>query len=489
MAMSPLWRTRFATIAAGLLAVWIGGAVASESLLLPSVVAGAMLVAILVALQPLPIPTLLLGLVCVGYIAGNRGFAQLSLSSRLPLLPAETVLLISAGFLLVKAALTKRLPFRRDTLNVLVLGWMVVASVRLFHDVRVFGAMAIRDYAMVYYAAFFFLGQAAAGELAGRRFVERCLLAGCVLLGLVYPLFVTFPDFFLTRLTVRQVPLIFFKGDLAGTFLAIGSVLCFLRFETKRSWLALGCSIAFAAGTVLTNNRASLLALFAAAALLAVARRWRFAALQLAAGAAAAVVLVLVAQVQHKTWRETPLLGVYERVSSVFDPLGQRTYSAADAANKGDNNLFRMVWWRTVIDETIDGGPVFGLGFGADLAERFVQEYYSDSPEEFSTRSPHNILLTVFARTGAVGLVPFLAIIGVVIVQTIKAARRDVSATGPWLVGCALFVSACFGVVLEGPMGAVVFWTALGAANAAGDQGTTSNLHSEARLVTERTEL
>jgi hypothetical protein len=178
------------------------------------------------------------------------------------------------------------------------------------------------------------------------------------------------------------------------------------------------------------------------------------------------VVLVLVAHVQHKTWRDTPLLGVYERVSSVFDPLGQGTYSAADAANKGDNNLFRMVWWRTVIDDTLHGGPVFGLGFGADLAERFVQEYYSDSPEEFSTRSPHNIVLTVFARTGAVGLVPFLAIVGVVLVRTVKSARRDLASTGPWLVGCALFVSACFGVVLEGPMGAVVFWTALGLANA-----------------------
>jgi hypothetical protein len=30
----------------------------------------------------------------------------------------------------------------------------------------------------------------------------------------------------------------------------------------------------------------------------------------------------------------------------------------------------------------------------------------------------------------------------------------------------AIFGSACFGVVLEGPMGAIVFWTLLGVANA-----------------------
>ena len=433
---------------------------------MPSIIAGAMIAVILAALQPLPIPTLLLGLTCIGYLVGNRGFAQLSLSARLPLLPAETVLLVSAAFLAARGALRREVPFRRDALNVLVLVWIVVSSVRLYHDVRTFGVMAIRDYATVYYAAFFFLGQEAARDAAGRRYLHRCLWVGCVLLALVYPLFVAFPDFFLATMTVRQVPLVFFKGDLAGTFLAVGSLLFYLRFEAGRSWLALGASLAFAAGTVLTNNRASLLALLAATAVLACARRWRFALLQLAAGISAAVLLLVIAQVQHRSWRETPLLGVYERVASVFDPQGRGTYTAEAAANKGDNNAFRLVWWRTVVEDTAAANPVFGLGFGADLAERFVQEYYPDSTEEFNTRSPHNILLTVFARTGLVGLLPFIAIIGVVIVRTTRAARRDSEASGPWLAACALFVSACFGVVLEGPMGAVVFWTMLGLANA-----------------------
>ena len=35
-----------------------------------------------------------------------------------------------------------------------------------------------------------------------------------------------------------------------------------------------------------------------------------------------------------------------------------------------------------------------------------------------------------------------------------------------WLGGWGIFTSACFGVVLEGPMGAVVFWTILGLASA-----------------------
>jgi hypothetical protein len=36
---------------------------------------------------------------------------------------------------------------------------------------------------------------------------------------------------------------------------------------------------------------------------------------------------------------------------------------------------------------------------------------------------------------------------------------------GWWSVAWVMLTSGCFGVVLEGPMGAVVFWTALGMAN------------------------
>ena len=38
---------------------------------------------------------------------------------------------------------------------------------------------------------------------------------------------------------------------------------------------------------------------------------------------------------------------------------------------------------------------------------------------------------------------------------------------GMWIGAWVVFVSACFGVVLEGPMGAVLFWVMLGAANGA----------------------
>jgi O-antigen ligase len=210
-----------------------------------------------------------------------------------------------------------------------------------------------------------------------------------------------------------------------------------------------------------------MLGLAIATVVLLLGRRWRFAAAQAIGGAIAAVVLLVFAYVQNESWEQTPVHGVYERVVSLADPMGKRTYSDTQSFNKGDNNLFRAVWWQAVFDETVTISPWLGLGYGYDLAERFIREYYPESGEDFSTRSPHNILLTTFARTGLVGLVPYLVISALIMVRALRAARRDLETGAWWAAACVILVSACFGVVLEGPMGALVYWTVLGVANAA----------------------
>jgi O-antigen ligase len=209
-----------------------------------------------------------------------------------------------------------------------------------------------------------------------------------------------------------------------------------------------------------------MLGLAAAAVWLALGRRWRFGATLLGAGAAASIVILAVAFVTHTPWKKTPLYEPYESVMSIVDVTGQRIYEGKDTSSKGDNNLFRRVWWQAVLEETIEGNPSFGLGFGYDLADRFVREYYPEDSEEFSARSPHNFLLTIFARMGAVGLALFQAVLGVVAVRTWRAVRAGPELAAPWCAAWAIFTSACFGVVLEGPMGAVVFWTLLGVADA-----------------------
>jgi O-antigen ligase len=471
MTLTPIWRSRLYATGAAFVAVWMGTAIAHQEFALPALFALALAALALHWVQPLPLPTLVLGGVVCGYLIGNRGFAQISPVNFFPLFPAELALLVGVTFLVVQSALRRELPFQRDALNAVLLVWLIIGTGRLFHDVRSYGFSALRDFALVYYAVFFFLAQHAARDAAGRRFLHRCLLVGCAVLLPLHLLYKVFPDFFLGTLTFRGAPLIFYKGDLAGTFLAAGSLLFFLRFESGgRGWQA-ALSLALAAGALASNNRASMLGLVAAVALLFVAGRRRFAFTLGAAGLAAALVLILAANLSNSRWEKTPLYGVYERALSVFDPFGQRNYSGEDTYHKGDNNLFRAVWWRAVYNDTMAENPWLGLGWGRDLADRFLREYYPNDGDEFSTRSPHNVLLTLFGRLGLTGLLPFLFLIAVLLRGAFRAARAGPSdATALWGVAVIILVSACFCVVLEGPMGAVVFWTALGLANGTSDE-------------------
>ena len=467
MPLTPAWRTRTNTAAAVALALVLGAQIAQGMLFWPMFCAGGLLVLVLARAQTLPVNTVLLGLLTIGYFVGNRGFAQLSVFGSFPLLPAELVLLVAGGIVVVQSAWRHEMPVRREALNLAILAWIVIASARLYLDLRVYGFAALRDYATVYYAAFFFLAQEAGRTAAGRRFLHGCLLTGGGLALISFALFQAFPDFLFHTLTVRGVPLIYFKGDLAGTLLAVGGVLFFLIYEERRAWWALALSLVLTTTMVATNNRASLLGLAVAVAFLAVGGRWRFAVFQGLTALGAALVLLLAAYARNQPWQQTPLYNVYERAVSLTDPLGQHNYSGDETYNKGDNNLFRLIWWRITLKETVRTSPWFGLGWGYDLAEPFAQVYYPDGSDDFTARSPHNLVITLFARTGIVGLAPFLAVLALIAVRTVRAVRRGSNmAAALWCADWVILISACFGVVLEGPMGAVVFWTILGMASA-----------------------
>ena len=107
---------------------------------------------------------------------------------------------------------------------------------------------------------------------------------------------------------------------------------------------------------------------------------------------------------------------------------------------------------------------MFGLGFGHDLARNFLQEYYAESQDDFTARSPHSILVTLFARTGVVGFTAFLIVIGLMIRRTWRERRTESEAFSAWCASWVILTSACFGVVLEGPMGAIPFWILVGLA-------------------------
>ena len=67
-------------------------------------------------------------------------------------------------------------------------------------------------------------------------------------------------------------------------------------------------------------------------------------------------------------------------------------------------------WWRLLANQTLFQHPLTGAGFGADISSEFARDYLGVGASDFTARSPHNVLLTVFARSGFAGMLPFLAV-------------------------------------------------------------------------------
>lgn len=469
--MSPRTRSVIGGVSAGLLALVGGVGIANENYLIAAACSAVIFWALAEKFGGAYPDAWLLAGALFGYIAGNRGFAQLQLAPGLPLFPAEAALLAAGLALLVRLARKRAHAFHHDALNYAIIAWLVLGTARLPLDSPRHGFFAVRDYAMVYYAAFFFLGQAYAGHTESARLLSRVITAACLALPPLATAFRFFPQFFIETLTVRGNPVIFYKDDLLATLFAAAFFWLWTRWEVTRGrlWLVpIAASLLMIATTA--SPRAAMVAVAGVTGLWLLARRWRVAAAQGAIIGAAALGAVALVVVGNRDIRESAAYPAYENVVSIFDYRATGSYGARQSGDPGDNNRFRIVWWRAVAEETVEENPVFGLGFGHDLAARFLADYGLLQADDFSARSPHSMIMSVFGRLGFAGLVGWLAIAGAMVALMSRALRTgSADRRGFASVAWVIWISACFGVVLEGPMGAVVFWTALGLANAAPD--------------------
>lgn len=466
--MKLVWRDTTITVVAVGLAVCLGAMLADGALALPMTIAAMCAGFILVSLVRQKIDAIVLGFLLIGYIVGNRGFAQLTVVPSMPLLPAEIGLAIGGACLVWRCARDKTLPWDRTALDYVLLAWILFGVARFLFDLPRFGFIALRDFAMVYYAAFFFITGRFCEEDRTRRFLLKCLLLASAALPFVLALTELFPGFFLDTLQVHGAPLIFFKGDLAPTFLATAGILLFLCAPIPHRTWARPLAVGMIAWVFTTDNRSSAVGVLVALSWLALSRFRRFVWLQLTVLGLGLLLLVGFAYFTENAWASQKSRNIIERAMTVVDFTGRFEYQQAHSVSKRGNNQFRWVWWRTVTDETLAQNPSLGLGFGYDLARGFLQEYEPELGTDFTARSPHNILITVFARMGFVGFAMFAGILGVLTHRTWRAVRTPFSDpvhVAVWVAPWVILVSACFGVVLEGPMGAVVFWSVLGLAN------------------------
>jgi hypothetical protein len=320
---------------------------------------------------------------------------------------------------------------------------------------------------MVCYAAFFFLAQACVGQVSAQQLLRKGLSATFVVLPAIAAVEQLFPQFFLTHLTFRGVPFIFHKSDLLAAYLAAGFFWLWTRYEKthRRIWLLPAAANLLMLGTT-ASARAAMVALVLVTLMWVVARRWRIAAAQALVVGAAVCAVIFVSSLTNKNLQQTVVYKTYEHSLSLFDLRGTGTYVNEESGNPGLNNRFRLTWWKTVAEDVGAQSPVFGLGFGYDLAARFLVEYDLIAAEDFTTRSPHSMIMSVFGRMGALGLAAWLAVAVGMGYLTYRCFHvGDFDAIGLICIAWVLWFSGCVGVVLEGPMGAVVFWIVLGLAN------------------------
>ena len=464
--MDPTVTRRMILGCGGIAALVVGWQIAQGRVVLALALAGGICLLLLNRALKVTVDAWIMGLVILGYLVGNRGFAQISVPG-LPLFPAEVALGLGVTFLVWRSARTRTFPVQRDALHFSVLAWIAIGAVRLPFDFKVHHFMAVRDFAIIYYALFFFLVQAWCEDPEAKQWLRRCLIAGLVLAAPVFWAFNLWPEFFTEKLVLGEIPLIYVKGDVAGGFMAAAALWCAQRYtQSKRIWW-----LVFAGGglvgVALSNSRAALAGFMVGVVWLIIAHCWSTLRTIVGLSGAGLLALVALAAFSPAPVQQSRLYRIYESFASMVDVHGERAYRSDELSDKPDNNRFRLIWWKVAIAETLETSPWIGQGFGYDLADTFVRTYYSGTNDQFAVRSPHNFVVTVLSRMGAIGGCALAILIGAMALKTFGAGREANANPnfGAWLTVWVVFTTACFGVVLEGPMGAVVFWSALGLAD------------------------
>jgi hypothetical protein len=268
------------------------------------------------------------------------------------------------------------------------------------------------------------------------------------------------------------IPILFVKaGDfgvqLAGvaTFVLVGLAGSHWKPKSKRTWLEWAWWMAWLGGVVVcgAGSRGALLSIFVAIGTVLLLRpntRWWKPALVSVVFA----FLFVASDIRIDAGQEREV-----SARQIMMNLRSITGGGRTDGNLEGTRAWRLQWWRDIVDYTVHG-PYFwtGKGFGVNLAD---DDGYQGTVHDIPNRSPHNILMTVLARSGVPGALIWTLLqgmFGVLLLSAYLRARRaglewwarvDLWILSYWL---AFLVNGAFDVFLEGPQGGIWFWSLIG---------------------------
>jgi hypothetical protein len=418
----------------------------------------------------------LLGLLVLGLFGGylilNRNFAELHLPfGSLPIYVGEVVLILALPW-----AFTREADWRtviNQPFFMALFAWQAYCAGRLLAGGLAYGVDALRDSAIWYYGFFAVVGFTLWPRVPRRTWMAFFGVSFMALIGVSLVYAIKGPPSIPIPWSDPTLPVKVDRADVMSVGL-VASATFFLLAIPGRAWfLGRVLLAAVCLGLLLPLEVRAASVGFALLFVILIAQgRWR-AVVPLAVLPVAAVAVVLVFGV--------PLAGRYASDSS--GGLVARQLSTLSAVFEGqatssdptvDTAAWRVAWWSALIKET-SGEPqsiITGLGFGTDLtapleAQFGVQVDDTGRP----VRSPHNFLITLFARTGIIGL-GLWGLAQCLWMGSVFSAVRRARAAGLdedadlllWMAGYVLLilVAATLGVVLEGPYGAIPYYLLMG---------------------------
>ena len=418
---------------------------------------------------------LVLGILLFGYIVGQSGFGHFSISPRKGIYLGEIGLLICLGATIPRIAFTREKLIPKQPLAWAILTLIAIGTFRFVYDIRhsTNEVEVVRDFATIYYAVFFFIAFNVCRHPGSRLFLRRAITVALICSIFVSSVFFVVPSVF-NHLIVHGRPIIEPRGDLTGSFMGFGCVCFFLLSQATRHqirWTVL--SFASFVALLLPLSRATFLGFAAAVIILMLSGETKFLLRLAVFGVIGIMILTPILLTVKKTGEDTYATRLRDKILSIVEPFGAKHAFSSEAGEvAAGNNEFRAAWWKSVIDETNEKSPIVGMGFGYDLAKRFLRSYTNPlNPYEFDTRSPHSIILTVYGRMGIVGILAFFLVVFYIFRSALRCAaaiRRRKTPTidiALWCGVIAILITSCFGVMLEGPMAAIVFWSLLGMAS------------------------
>lgn len=401
-----------------------------------------------------------------GYAVLGKGFAYLGVA---PLFIGEIALGLGLCVFFRSGC---RLAMLATVPGLLVATLFALVMTEAIAFVPVYGIDAIRDSVILLYALFAFIVIALILEKPGRlhwtlraygRFAWLYGMIGGVVFNLtaylatyVYDSELYFPG---TNIEMPNV-----RAGEAAVHLSGAAVFMLLGF---RRVPLLWAMLLFVNIVMVSVSRGAMLSCLVPVCLAAVlgGQMRRFIPVLLFAAGLLAVMYAIGLEVPQSDKPDQRNIGPAQMLENFGSILG-----TSDATNLDGTKTWRLRWWESIVNYTFNG-PYFwtGKGYGMALGETDgIVGAEMDTP---ILRSPHNIHMTMLARSGVPGLAVWMLVqvawfTALMNAQVVARRRGETQWANLFLwvacYGLAILIDSSFDVAIEGPMVGIWYWSLFG---------------------------